>query len=128
MKHKVLQTFLSFISKEQKIVKRGQKAKDNKLCREKCSSGPGIHNFTSIEIPEELNSFLKEGLKKVPNVDVKIATVIDEIENEVKIACKNLFITITGYFPSCISFNDSVDSFVQSLMIKDPNDHSLVSF
>ena len=119
--------FSKSVSKFQQKVKKKQRLRDNKMCQGKCKSGPTIHNFTDKEIPDELNSFLENGLGNVPEVDFEKEVIRTEIENEVKLASKNLFISLTGSYPSGISFKDSVDSFLKKLMILAPNNEKLTS-
>ena len=91
------------------------------MCKEKCDNGSIIHNFTQYDVPVELSKFLEDGLGNVPEITRDVEEVTGEVEKEIKIACKNLFLTIVGSYPRFISFNVSVDAFIQNLIILAPN-------
>jgi adenylyl- and sulfurtransferase ThiI len=86
------------ILRKQQFVRKHQRSKDNQLCKIKCESGSGVHNFTSVDVPGEVAAFLEDGLKNVPKIDVELPEVVHQIEAEVKEACKNLFVSIIGFF------------------------------
>ena len=107
--------------KLQGSVQKRRRSKNNKMCKEKCDNGSIIHNFTQYDVPVELSKFLEDGLGNVPEITRDVEEVTGEVEKEIKIACKNLFLTIVGSYPRFISFNVSVDAFIQNLIILAPN-------
>ena len=107
--------------------KKNQRKENNKLCREKCTTGSIIHNFTECKVPVDLANFLKNGLNNVPEMVYDKEVVISEIEDEVKRACSNLFTSLIGEFPRAVSFRDSLDTFIRNLIVLAPSHEKLVS-
>ena len=81
-----------------------RRRKNNILCKEKCSSGPMIHNFTSQKIPEELYDLLKTGLKNVPVLKPVCKELKKELEIEAVQVCEKVFFGVYGVYPSVSSF------------------------
>ena len=96
------------------------------MCEQKSQTDPVIHNFTEFEISCELSEFLKSGLNNVPEIHVDSENVAVEVENEVKIACRNAFKSIVGVFPHSVSLKDSLDTVIKNLMILAPNNAQLI--
>ena len=58
--------------------------KTNKLCRDKISSGPILHNLTSMEIPENILNIIRTGLHIVPNNQHDLETAKGAIIKDLK--------------------------------------------
>ena len=116
-----LQTsFSESLQKIQQVQMQRRRDLDNKLCAEKCKMGPVIYNFTSSEIPLELNEFLQDGLNNVPELDIDPCTVIAEVERDIKNACQSFFISEAGYYPRTFSIKDTLDTTIKNLIILEP--------
>ena len=115
----------------QEQVKNHRRKLDNDLLKAKCSKGPIIHNFTEYEIPEKLSKFMEDGLNNVPEVTIDKKQLNMEVDEEIKLSCRNLFCSVVGYYPRNISMKCSMDAYIQSLIIQAPSDakliHSLVA-
>ena len=61
----LIEVIVSWVSSS---VMKTRRSRDNKLCKEKCQTGPELQNFTTSDIPETLKDFLKDGLKNVPRL------------------------------------------------------------
>ena len=99
VKKEVLELFDSTLNGFQVKIKRARRISDNKLAKDKSLTGPVIHNFTEFEVPAELSKFLEDGLNNVPRVAVDKQQVINEIETEIKVACRNIFSSLVGCQP-----------------------------
>ena len=110
----------------QKKVQKKMRNKNNWLCKQKCQTGSVIYNFTQFCIPKELSEFMETGLNNVPEVLIDDAAVLEEVENEVKIACRNVFKSIIGVFPYSVTLKDSLDTIIRNLMILAPNNKHLL--
>ena len=113
--------------KLQKKIQMKMRLKNNRMCLEKCQTGSVIHNFTQYEIPVELSKFLESGLNNVPEIVIENGIVVEEVENEIKIACRNLFKEIIGTFPYSISIKDSLDTVIKNLIVLAPNNQELIN-
>ena len=111
----------------QKSARTEQRKKDNRLCLEKCQSGPATYNFTSVSLPVELQKFLEHGLNNVPDTAIDEDIVATEVDKDIRTSCRNLFRTATGYYPRNGSIKESLDSFLKNLMIMAPGNSELVS-
>ena len=83
----LVKEMFSSLNKIELQYKKSQRLKNNQMCREKCTNGSEITNFTKCEIPEDLNIFLKNGLKDVPELALEKTIIITEVEKELKLAC-----------------------------------------
>ena len=97
----------------QKSARTEQRKKDNRLCLEKCKSGPATYNFTSVSLPDELQKFLEHGLNNVPDTAIDEDIVATEVDKDIRTSCRNLFRTATGYYPRNGSKKESLDSFLE---------------
>ena len=119
--------FNSALYKVQEQVKIFRKRLDIKLLKVKCSQGSKIHNFTEYEIPEKMSKFMEDGLNNVPEVSIDKKELKNEVDEELKLSCKNLFYSVVGYYPRYISIKSSMDTFIRSLISQAPNDARLIN-
>ena len=87
----------------------------NRLCAEKCSSPPAIHNLTSIEIPPEILSLLSQGLHIIPENQQTIAEVRQTIESDLKKAAISHYRSVMGFTPIGTDTTMSIDSLMKHL-------------
>ena len=99
----LLKAFESTLQSEQEVVRKARRVADNQLVKLKCQTGPVIHNFTDHEIPEELSTFMEDGLGNVPEISVERKKIMADIDTEIKLACKNLFRSLVGCYPESFS-------------------------
>ena len=90
----ILERFPDIIRRIQDKALKGRRKQNNFLCREKCSSGPVVHNFTSQKIPEDLYDVLKSGLKNVPILKPVSSELRKELEIEAVQVCEKIFFTV----------------------------------
>ena len=125
VKDALIDTFMETEERLQSRTKKRMRLKNNRMCAEKCSQGSVIHNFTQFEVPAPLARLLEAGLNTVPKIVISDDKILAEVENELKVACRNLFTSIIGVFPYSISLKDSLDGVIKNLMILAPNNKHL---
>ena len=114
------------MSKIQQVVLKERKKKDNALKRSKCSAASLVHNFTEVLIPEQLSKILETGLSSVPYIFFSEKQMSSELENEAIVACKNLFYTEHGYYPT-VSSKTTLGEVVLEIISQSQTNTKLVS-
>ena len=110
----VTRWFIDIIDREHRNSLKLRRMKNMSLCEEKCSMGPTVYNFTSVPLSSRLNKLLKNGLNDVPAVDTTKEELMEELQNEVIIASKNLFFAHYGKYPWISS--SSLDKSILSII------------
>ena len=92
-----------------------RRQKLNKFCDLKCSDSQPILNFTDRKIPEKLEIHLKYGLKNTPCIEVEVATLKHELEDEAIQFCNQLYHQYYGIYPK-IQAIDTFDNKMLSII------------
>ena len=131
VKDDILQDIPRIISRIQNNVLKTRRAKDNSLCKIKCGSGPLIHNFTDVKIPQQLTDMLKSGLKFVPHSQCHVDEILSDLDNEAKVVCKNIFYSSYGHYPHVspgFSLSSSVLQIIAQCVTNSSTISSLINF
>ena len=99
---------------------------NNKLCQEKCSTGPSIHNFTQVQIPSALFELLKSSLSNVPLLKPVHKELKAELESEALKACEKVFYDEFGTYPR-MSSNRSLTSSVLEIISQCKSNSTIIS-
>ena len=106
--------FKEIIVQEHGKCLKNRRKQNTKLCKEKCSMGPNIFNFTGVEISEELNQLLKNGLNDVPKIATSKEEIFIDLQEEIKVAAKNLYFSYYGVYPQ--TSKESLDKTILSIL------------
>ena len=131
MKDDILQEIPRIILRIQNNVLKTRRAKDNSLCKIKCGSGPLIHNFTDVKIPQQLTDMLKSGLKFVPHSQCHVDEILSDLDKEAKLVCKNIFYSSYGHYPHVspgFSLSSSVLQIIAQCVTNSSTISSLINF
>ena len=93
---------------------------NNALCKEKCNSGPAIHNFTDYQIPEVLEKMLAPGLQTVPTHTRPTQEVGGTVLKDVCQASISYFQATMGYRPAGLEHVKGLDATLQFLSSRTP--------
>ena len=72
----------------------------NKLCAQKCQSGPAVHNFTALPVPPEILKLIGPGLHVVPCFSRPPNEVSETIVSDLRNAAIAYFRATMGHYPS----------------------------
>ena len=100
----------------------------NRLCKEKISSGPVLHNLTSVKIPKHIQDILRAGLHVVPKNQHDLASVKKTIIGDLKNAAISYFRTSMGYFPPCAYEQTTLQQTLRHLMVLTPSGSQHLEF
>ena len=92
----------------------------NSLCREKCQTGPTIHNLTSIDIPKEVMDLIGTGLHVVPTNYHDYDSARQTIVKDLRTAAISHFRSTMGYYPYGVDNMHKLDSVLQHLSMLTP--------
>ena len=112
---------LAAVSKQIYIVQSGalcqRRIDNNKLCQLKSSTGPAVHNLTSIEIPQPVLDLISPGLHVVPNSTHDKDSVRDTVIKDLKSSAISYFRSSMGYYPSCADTIVKLDDLLKHLIM-----------
>ena len=116
----VIKSVEKIIVAQQQDVLKARRISTHKLCKEKCETGPAVHNFTSFNIPDELKNMLGPWLQVVPGHVRPLEDIKTTIISDVKKAAIAYFQSTMGYKPAGVDSLKTIDETLKFLSMKTP--------